>query len=371
MDSTFPEQIIEKERLYPLFQKRREPGLNYGFLAGDNLLTSSLQGREVVSPKVSIIILNWNNYKDTQECFESLEKITYPNYEVVFVDNCSTDGSDEKLRKEFSQHIFIQTGANLGFSGGCNAGIKYALKNGDDYIMLLNNDTIVKKDFLEPLVEAFESNVGLGIVGGKAYYYDKPNRIHMAGARMDWLRATYKRYGDNQIDRGQFDTPREVGFASAYFMLVKKEVFADIGPLSEDYFGGVEECEFVVRAKGEGYKIYYVPDSVIWHKIGKSFTRGTPRGMYNCYRNKLIFMQKFLSPFKWKLWRFGFYIYAKSFAPLKLLIQSKKYGQQGNLKAIKTAINKALQDGKVKKKVTLEDLKEIERIVSDVNTNDS
>ena len=345
--------------------------MNYGFTAGKNLPSCSLQGREVVSPKVSIIILNWNNYKDTQECFESLEKITYPNYEVVFVDNRSTDGSDEQLRKEFPQHIFTQTGANLGFSGGCNAGIKYALKNGDDYIMLLNNDTIVKKDFLEPLVEAFESNVGLGIVGGKAYFYDEPNRIHMAGARMDWLRATYKRYGDNQIDRGQFDTPREVGFASAYFMLVKKEVFADIGPLSEDYFGGVEECEFVVRAKGEGYKIYYVPDSVIWHKIGKSFTPGTPRGMYNCYRNKLIFMQKFLSPFKWKLWRFGFYIYAKSFAPLKRLMRAKKCGQQVTLKMFKIAVNKALKDGKTKNKVTLKDLKEIERIVSDINTNAS
>jgi len=351
MDSTFPEQVMQKE----------------GLTARKNLPSSSLQRKKTMSPKVSIIILNWNNYKDTKECFESLGKVTYPNYEVVFVDNRSTDGSDEQLKKEFSQHKFIQTGANLGFSGGCNAGIKYALKNGDDYIMLLNNDTIVKKDFLEPLVEAFESNVGLGIVGGKAYYYDETNRIHMAGAKMDWLRATYKRYGDNQIDRGQFDKPKEVGFASAYFMLVKKEVFTNAGLLSEDYFGGVEECEFVVRAKRKGYKIYYVPDSVIWHKIGRSYGRGTPRSIYNCYRNKLIFMKKFLSPFKWKLWRFGFYIYAKSFAPLKLLILAKKYDQQINLKAVKTVINKAFQDGKVKEKVTLEDLKEIEKLTSNDN----
>lgn len=317
--------------------------------------------------KVSIIILNWNNYKDTKECFESLNEITYPNYEVIFVDNWSTDGSDEQLRNEFPQHRFIQTGANIGFSGGCNAGIKYAMENGTDYILLLNNDTIVKKDFLEPLVETIKKDEKIGIVGGKAYYYDEPNRIHMAGAKMDWLRATYTRYGADQIDKGQCDTPGEVGFTSAYFMLVKKKVFTEIGLLCEDYFGGVEECEFVVKAKEAGYKIYYVPDSVIWHKISRSFTPGTPRVVYNCYRNKLIFMRKFLSPFKWKLWRFGFYIYAKTFAPLRCFIRSKKYGQKVALKTFKIATDKALKDGKTKNAVTLKDLEEIEKIVSTIS----
>lgn len=312
--------------------------------------------------KVSIIILNWNNYEDTKECFESLAKVTYPNCEVVFVDNCSTDGSTEKLRAEFPQHPFIQTGANLGFSGGCNAGIRYAIENGADYIMLLNNDTVVKEDFLEPLVQAFENNEDLGLVGGKAYFYDDPNRIHMAGAEMDWLRATYKRYGDNQIDHGQFDRPREVGFVSAYFMLVKKEVFTDVTLLSEDYFGGVEECEFVVEAKKAGYKIHYIPNSVIWHKIGRSFTPGTPRGVYNCYRNKLIFMRKYMSPLKWQLWRFGFCMYAKTLGILKRAMRAKKYGFQLDLKVTRMVINKAIKDSKTKSKVTAEDLNEIDRI---------
>lgn len=322
-----------------------------------------------MSPKISIIILNWNNYEDTKECFESLEKVTYPNCEVVFVDNASTDGSAEKLQKEFPHHPFVQTGANLGFSGGCNAGINYAIKNGADYIMLLNNDTTVKEDFLEPLIKAFERDHKIGVVGGKAYYYDDPKRIHMAGAEMDWLRASYKRYGDNQIDRGQFDTAREVGFVSAYFMLVKKQVFADIGMLSEDYFGGVEECEFVVKVKRKGYKIYYVPESVIWHKISRSFKPGTPRGIYNCYRNKLIFMRKFLPPLKWQFWRLGFYLYAKSYAPFKRLIRSRKYNQQVNLKMFKIAVDRALKDGKVKNVVTLEDLEEIDRIIFRANLN--
>lgn len=318
-------------------------------------------------PKVSIVILNWNNYQDSKECLQSLKRVTYPNYEVVLVDNGSTDGSDRKLKKEFPQCKFIQTGANLGFSGGCNAGVKYALENGTNYILLLNNDTIVKEDFLEPLVKAAESNKEIGIVGGKAYYYNEPNRIHMAGAKIDWLRATYKRYGAGQIDKGQFDKSKEVGFTSAYFMLVKRKVFEKIGLLSEQYFLGMEECDFGVRAARKGYKFYYVPDSVIWHKIAKSHIPATPRNIYCTYRNKLIFIRKFLPPLKWKLWRFGFYIYANSLALLKLSGIAKKYGRKPDLRALKIAISRAFQDAKVKDKVTLKDLEKIRKITSNID----
>ncbi len=311
-------------------------------------------------PKVSIVILNWKNYEDTKECFDSLLKTTYQNCEVVFVDNGSPDGSGDLLHKEYPDFPYVQTGENLGFSGGCNAGIEYALKNNADYIMLLNNDTTVKYDFIEPLVNEFEEHPDAGITTGKGFYYDTPDILHMAGAEMDWMRSTYQRYGADELDKGQYDQAREVGFASAYFMLVKQEVFGSVQLLSEDYFGGVEECEFNIRVKKAGYKIYYTPDSVMWHKISRSFKPATIRGVYNTYRNKLIFMKKFLSPVRWQLWSIGFGIYARTLGLYKRVKRAKSYGHKiGILKTLK-AINLAIRDSKIKNKVTISDLEQFE-----------
>jgi GT2 family glycosyltransferase len=309
-----------------------------------------------LSPKVSIVILNWNNYVDTKECFESLDRVTYNNLEVVFVDNDSPDGSGDILHKEYPRHPYIQTGANLGFSGGCNFGIRYALEQGAKFIMLLNNDTIVDPGFIEPLVKAFEINKDIGITTGKAYYYDKPNLIHMCGGKLALLRATYNRYGTDEYDNGQYDISREVGFATAYFMLIKKDVFDFVPQLSEDYFGGVEEVEFNIEVNRAGFKVYYTHESKIWHKISRSFKPGTLRGLYATYRNKLILMKKMLSPFNFFIWKKSFYIYAVTIGLIRRVYKSKRLNTNGvsYLESL-GVINSAFLDSKLKEKVSLQD----------------
>ncbi len=311
-------------------------------------------------PKVSVVLLNWCNFYDSKQCIESLQMATYPSLEIVFVDNASPDGSGNRINEKFGSNIqYIQSGGNLGFSGGCNVGIKHALKNGSDYVLLLNNDTIVKKDFLEHLVEELELRSGCGIAGGKGYFYSDPSILHMAGGEIDWLKATYKRYGAGERDVGQYDKIREVDMISAYFMLVKREVFEKVGMLNEDYFGGLEECDFVLSAKKLGYNSLFVPKAACWHKIGRSFTPFQLKWIYNTYRNKLLFMSRFLSPAKFKIWRIALYFYGVNLAPAVISLRSRSYGNKVSYSDIREVLKQAFAAYEKKPKVCLEDIEKI------------
>jgi len=127
-------------------------------------------------PLVHIIIVNWNGWRDTLDCIETCRKLTWPNYSIVVVDNASSDGSEENLRRHLEEMDIIQSGANLGFGGGCNIGIRQALERGADYVWLLNNDAVADPQALTILVEAMENDKAVGIAGSKIYYHNEPER---------------------------------------------------------------------------------------------------------------------------------------------------------------------------------------------------
>lgn len=242
-------------------------------------------------PKVLIIILNWNNWKDTVECVESLGKISYPDYEIVIVDNGSTNDSERILKKRFPCHKFIQTGKNLGFAGGNNKGIKYALENGADYILILNNDTIVKEDFLEPLVELAESNEQVGICGPIIYSWNRKDQVLFAGAKINTKSGIINLINLRKMDNVPIKIASDYIEGSA--MLVKRKVFNDIGLMDARYFIYWEETDFCTRAKMEGYSLYICPESAIWHKGGKAIGGWcTPFTTYYMIRNQLLYFSK-------------------------------------------------------------------------------
>ena len=268
-------------------------------------------------PKISIIILNWNSWEDTNECLESLYQIDYLNYEVVVIDNGSKDDSIKKIKQyankaiipesNFYEHIpnknpikifeynrenedfeldsiveseieeyasnekliLIKNQRNDGFPEGCNIGMRYALKKGINYFLLLNNDTVVDKQFLNELIEVAESDSSIGIVGSKILYYYTPDTIQAAGGKIRWLLGDIITYG-NEKDKGQYDKLTERDYLYGTSLLLKKEVIDKISFMDTSFFFGVEEYDYCTKAKRAGLKIVYVPSSKVWHKVGAS-----------------------------------------------------------------------------------------------------
>lgn len=252
-------------------------------------------------PRVMIIVLNWNGLADTLECLESLAHLDYPAYEVVVVDNGSTDGSVEAIRVRFPRVTLIETGENLGFAGGNNVGLRYALKLGADYALLLNNDTVVAPDFLRLLVQTAEADPAAGIAGPTIYYYDQPRVIWSAGGAIDWQRGQTWMMDVNERDVGQFgQEPRQVDFVTGCALLVKRAVLERGGLLDERFFVYYEETEWCVRTRRAGFKIVHVPPAHIWHKISPAAQADSPLIHYYMTRNRLLFLR--VIGVGWKVW---------------------------------------------------------------------
>lgn len=245
------------------------------------------------TPKVIIIVLNWNGKKDTCECIESLKHINYPNYKILLVDNGSSDGSAQYFREKYPEVILIENEKNLGYSEGNNVGIRYAIKNNFEYILILNNDTIVDPGFLDELVDAAESDGKSGILGPKAYYAEPSNMIYYAGAKINWYTGQPKHIGQKKIDVGQFNQVKYVDFVAGCCMLIKKEVIEKIGLLPNDYFLLWEDIDYSVNAKRHGYELVYVPSSKIWHKESASIRKIKSKRLFLSARNRIIFYKKY------------------------------------------------------------------------------
>jgi GT2 family glycosyltransferase len=224
--------------------------------------------------------------------------MTYPNAEVIVVDNGSSDGTGEKLKNEFPEVTHIRSEDNFGFSGGNNIGIDYGMSHGCDHVLLLNNDTIVTSSFLEPLVERLLSEKNVAAVSGKIYYYPervggKQKIIWYAGVYQKW-HTGYHHIGVFEKDEGQFDVPMKVIYASGCLMLMNGEVIKKIGGLGLEFFIYWEESDWCLRAKEIGYECWYEPKSVIDHNFRSApFGRGeTPFYMYMQMRNSFIFSHR-------------------------------------------------------------------------------
>lgn len=241
---------------------------------------------------VYLIILNWNGWQDTIECVESSMKLTYSNFRILIVDNGSSDGSESILRGRFPNIEFIQTAENLGFAGGNNVGMRYALEHDADYVWLLNNDTVVDPAALSELVKVADKKATTAIVGSKIYYFYEPNKIWFAGGnwRKNKLFASHR--GDGEIDFGQYDEVCEVDYITGCSLLIKSSVIKEVGMMDESYFLYWEEVDWNATVFKKGRKILYVPSSLVWHKISASIKNQTHIQAYYYIRNALLFFQK-------------------------------------------------------------------------------
>ena len=305
--------------------------------------------------KVYIILLNYNGWRDTQECLESLLRLEYSNYQIIVVDNHSTNhsmdhllawargdevssvdnlklahlsmphlikpvdfllydkksalqgGCDAKEIKLNNPIIFIQSDQNNGFSAGNNIGIQYALAKGaTDYIWLLNNDTVVQPDAVSELVKKaqYYKDKGrkVGVIGAKLMYYHQPELIQAVGGNYNKWFAAATHIGAFEKDLGQFDNEdvvQNINYPVGASMFVNIDFIKDVGLMCEDYFLYFEELDWVIRGKQKEWKVGYAWSAKVFHKEGASTglsaepSEGSELAEYFGLKNRLVFTRKF------------------------------------------------------------------------------
>jgi GT2 family glycosyltransferase len=245
------------------------------------------------APRVAIIILTYNGVADTLACLRSLAALSYPQcaVELVVVDNASRDGTPAQVRAAFPTVRVIENGANLGFAAGNNVGLRYALAQGFDYVLLLNNDTEVAPDFLTALVAACEAAPRVGAAGPMICYAERPDLIWSAGGIINRRRGTTSMRGIGEPERGQFAQVTTVDFATGCALLLRRAALERAGLLDERFFMYYEETEWCVRAARAGFHTVHVPHARIWHKIPVVDRVDRPYVAYYMTRNRLLFLR--------------------------------------------------------------------------------
>jgi len=246
--------------------------------------------------KIYAIILTLNNYSDTSGCIKSLIKSQFPLASIVVVDNHSTDGSIQKLQKDF--HLedrvhFVLNKNNLGFAKGANIGIRFSLKQGADCVFLINNDAVIDPLCIELLLKELKRNPSNGMAGPRIFYYKEPNKIWHSGGYFNRLKTGIIIPEKNKLNNEADDKIKKVSFLTGCCMLIKREAFKKVGFFDESYFMYEEDVDLCFRTIKKGFNILYVPKAHVWHKISSTLKdRTSPFVFYNLSRSRLIFLRK-------------------------------------------------------------------------------
>ncbi len=228
---------------------------------------SQLYKANQIPPSVIAVVLNYNGFEDTVACIHSLQNVTYQKLDVVLVDNGSSDGSGDRLRITFPSLPTILLKENTGYAAGNNAGIRFALGQGSDYVLVINNDVVVDPGFLEPMMNITESQPNVGIVTCKVYYKSAPQEIFSAAGKMNWLLCTGVNKGSHLKTFQKTDTECFTDFACGVLLLMRATMLKTEGLFDEKYFMYFEDVEFSRRIL-RSFKIVYTPKGIAYHKSG-------------------------------------------------------------------------------------------------------
>jgi hypothetical protein len=241
-------------------------------------------------PSVVIVILTYNSAPHIRECLASLALLDYSNFEIVVVDNASTDDTVSLARTDTLAPTVIVNETNLGYAEGNNVGLRYALSANADYVLVLNDDVIVARDLLTQLVRAAQANPHAALLGPIVYHYSAPEVIQSAGGALgSW---TFPHRGINEPDRGQFNRVESVAWLSGCAILASCQALKTIGLFDPDFFMYWEDVDWCLRAQKAGYQVLLVPQAKLWHKGVQISYAPSPRVAYYMARNELYLLAK-------------------------------------------------------------------------------
>ena len=266
--------------------------------------------------KVSIVILNWNRKNDTLDCLRSVKLLSAENCDlsIIVIDNASSDNSQELIKKELFrikrenswECELIENEENFGFAAGNNVGIRHALNHGVDFVLILNNDTVLDKDLINEMLLTSSEHPKAGLISPKVYFApgfefqkdryrnaDRGKVIWYAGGKIDWQNVYGSNRGVDEVDIGQFEKIEITEFATGTCMLIRKKVLDEIGTFDDKFFLYYEDADFSQRAKRKGWQVLYSPKGHLWHKVAQSSGIGSELNDYFTTRNRLFFGMKY------------------------------------------------------------------------------
>jgi len=288
-----------------------------------------------INPKLWVVIPTYNRSLDLVACLDSLMSASINLEQVVIVDNHSQDDTIVTVQNKFPSTHLISLDENLGATGAANIGFDFALEHGADYVLRQDSDTIVDKNFIKPLIDVGESDPDIGIISPKIYYYEPPDEIWYAGVdSQPFIFGTTNEHR-HEKDRPENSQQREVDYIWAASMLIKSEVLRKTGGFDTDFFVYHEEINFCERVKKLGYKLIYVPNSYVWHKVGSAANNAWTT--YNWNRSKMLLYRKHAR----NVMHLVFLICYAFFYALWSAIANKKSG--GNRGPFRNAIKGLLQ----------------------------
>ena len=249
-------------------------------------------------PLVYLVILTWNQRETILECLVSATRMTYPNFRIVVVDNGSTDGTAETIKARFPNVEVVVNERNLGYPGGCNVGLRYALEQGAEYIFAINNDVSVDPAILDELMR--ETAPDVGILTPKIYFAGDPKRIWSVGGRRNRLTLEMNHRGDHELDQGQWDQVLERDYLIGCAHLFSRSLLEEIGLLDAGYFLYYDDLDICIRAQQAGYRLLMAPQAHMWHKVADSSGGvDTPRERYYMARSNVRFLRKHARGWQW------------------------------------------------------------------------
>jgi hypothetical protein len=285
-----------------------------------------------LQPLVSIITINYNTPNDICELIRSLKENDYQNIEIIVVDNASKINGPAIISSNFPNVKVIESATNLGFAGGNNLGIEHAL---GEYIFFMNSDTVITNGTIQTLIQTFIEDSSVGIVSPKFHIYDKPGKFDYAGCgEINSFTGRSLIIGRNQLDSGQFDSPKETVYCHGGGMMTRRDLINVFGQIPDQYFLYYEEMEWCENIRNKGYKVFYQPNALIKHKVSSSIGFLSTLKTYYLTRNRILFMKRNKSMFH----QFIFFVYLSFISIPKNILGYIFNGRANHLKYFILAI---------------------------------